>query len=330
MTLKEKLLNLGILEDNEYLNKYCVLIESNRETKMERFKTQRHHIVPRCYYKNKGLKVDNSKDNLVNLLYKEHILAHCYLSMCAKEPWFKYANLISIYKIFGSVKQYKGIEEKALFEQLEEVQQAYQQGRETLYEFNPMFDDNLKLNHDAKMRTEETRNKISNTMKHKAEVGELFDSKHRENLSKAQKDMVYIYKDNKISRIHNKDLDMYLSQGWAKYEKRSYAQRCGREMMTPKENVPMFATRNNSCYCILNSGERYDFESIRNATIWWFNTFHPFGDKYAECTLQRKIKASARGEQITYLAKCNSSKKHEAKDNEVKIINNIKWYINKN
>ena len=45
MTLKEKLLVLDLVVDNEYLDKYVELIESNRETKREKFKTQKHHII---------------------------------------------------------------------------------------------------------------------------------------------------------------------------------------------------------------------------------------------------------------------------------------------
>lgn len=33
--LKEKLLGLGVFEDNEYLDFYCNLIENNRNTKRE-------------------------------------------------------------------------------------------------------------------------------------------------------------------------------------------------------------------------------------------------------------------------------------------------------
>ena len=44
--LKEKLLSLGIVEDNEYLDFYCTLIENNRDTKREKYKTQKHHIIP--------------------------------------------------------------------------------------------------------------------------------------------------------------------------------------------------------------------------------------------------------------------------------------------
>lgn len=90
--LKQKLLDLNIFEDNEYLDKYVELIESNRETKKERFKTDKHHIIPRCYFHLNKIKIDNSKENLVNLLYKDHVLAHYYLVLCSSNDYIKYSN----------------------------------------------------------------------------------------------------------------------------------------------------------------------------------------------------------------------------------------------
>lgn len=82
--LKEKLLNTGMINDNEYLDLYVSLIYNNRFTKSQKNKTQIHHIIPRCYYKLVGQEIDNSDDNLVVLLYKDHVLAHYYLSLCSE------------------------------------------------------------------------------------------------------------------------------------------------------------------------------------------------------------------------------------------------------
>ena len=80
--LKEKLLSLGVFLDNEYLDFYCTLIVDNKSTAIEKFKTQKHHIIPKTYYKLNSLNIDNSCDNIVNLLYSDHILAHYYLCLC--------------------------------------------------------------------------------------------------------------------------------------------------------------------------------------------------------------------------------------------------------
>ena len=42
------------------------------------------------------------------------------------------------------------------------------------------------------------------------------------------------------------------------------------------------------CYCIDND-ERHDFRNYKEAGIWWYHKYHPFGDKYSQATYQRKI-----------------------------------------
>ncbi len=42
------------------------------------------------------------------------------------------------------------------------------------------------------------------------------------------------------------------------------------------------------CYCVDN-GVRIDFRNYKEAGIWWYNTYHPFGEKYSQATYQRKI-----------------------------------------
>ena len=104
MALKEKLLSLGIVENNEYLDKYVELIESNRETKREKFKTQKHHIIPKYYYKTNHLVVDNSKSNVVEVSYKNHILLHYYLALCSIDiyKYKSYHSFLYLYKIINN------------------------------------------------------------------------------------------------------------------------------------------------------------------------------------------------------------------------------------
>ena len=82
MSLKEKLLSLKLVVDNEYLDKYVELIESNKDTERKKFETHKHHIIPKFYYRNNNLVIDNSKNNIVNLTLKDHILAHYMLIKC--------------------------------------------------------------------------------------------------------------------------------------------------------------------------------------------------------------------------------------------------------
>lgn len=82
MCLKEKFLNLEGFIDNEYLDFYCNLVEDNLHTEKQKYVTQKHHIIPRCYFKLKSLPENNSADNLINISYKNHLLLHYYLCLC--------------------------------------------------------------------------------------------------------------------------------------------------------------------------------------------------------------------------------------------------------
>lgn len=264
--LKIKLLNTELFIDNEYLQMYCDLIELNYNTEKIKYKTQSHHILPRCYFKMIDKEVDNSKDNLVNLLLKDHVLAHCYLVLASKENIFKYYNRVALYRIINHFN-YSNI--KDLMNNLDEVQLAYESSREIAVKYNPMNVDKYKKEHDEKMRSDSTRKAISEGMK-KYRSTHPFTEEHRKNLSKS------------AMGNHN----------WGTGD-----------------------TRSIGCYCILNTGERFDFHSYKDAGIWWYENFNPFKVPYAQVTFQRKIISSIKGENITY-----------GRGENKMYINNIKWY----
>lgn len=110
---------------NIYLDKYIDLILSNRETAAKKFQTQKHHVIPVCFFKLAGIPVDNSANNTVNLLYKDHVLAHYYLSLCT-EGRFKYNNIASIQHLMGmrgKIEEYKELLDE---EFLDDLQTLYQ------------------------------------------------------------------------------------------------------------------------------------------------------------------------------------------------------------
>ena len=96
--LKEKLLGLGMFEDNEFLDLYCSLIEQNIGNVKIKNETERHHIIPRRVFKILNLPYKASsknsivnKNNIIHLSYKNHLLAHYYLCFCAKNEYKKIA-----------------------------------------------------------------------------------------------------------------------------------------------------------------------------------------------------------------------------------------------
>lgn len=122
--LKQKMLNTNNFIDNEYLDLYINLILKNEYTPVIKFKTQRHHILPRSFFKLNNLPLDDSNSNVVNLFYKDHVLAHYYLSLCTFDK-LKYANQNAIYHVLGNSNYLKNPNydvEKALLMNLDKWQ----------------------------------------------------------------------------------------------------------------------------------------------------------------------------------------------------------------
>ena len=89
--VKSKLLELGYI-DNEWLDKYLGMLEINLSTSRDRKRTQAHHAIPvnsywiseEPYNRQAALKLARADDRNfeVHLLYKDHLLAHSYLTLC--------------------------------------------------------------------------------------------------------------------------------------------------------------------------------------------------------------------------------------------------------
>lgn len=99
----EKLKTLDLFDKQEFLEKYIDLIKSNLNNQPIKGQTQSHHIIPRGYYKILGIEVDNSKENLINLKYSDHILAHWYLYKASKKGPFKNSNLYALFYMLNTL-----------------------------------------------------------------------------------------------------------------------------------------------------------------------------------------------------------------------------------
>jgi group I intron endonuclease len=230
---------------------------------------------------------------------------------------------------------------------------------------NPMDSDIVKAKHDAIMRSDEVRNKISVSLKNYKQKYGISDT-HRKRLSEAQHNRRCFIKDGKITYASLDDeqkVEKLLAEGWRFFTENPKPQRRqspktndvglnwaesplilirGHEITrTHSENrqridelladgwqvydskamkateANPFATRSLSCYCILDTGERFDFRSIWDAGKWWYTNYRPFGDVYSTATYQRKIEASIAGKEIVF-----GNKTHKC----YKKITNIKWY----
>lgn len=146
---KEFLIKNEFVYDGYYLAKYFSIMESNLTTPKVMHETQKHHIVPKCVFNYMGKQVDNSESNLVNLKYTDHILAHYYLCMCAKEQRFLSANTLSIRYVLNGKK----LCDFSLDEiDVEELNKKYSDAREYVYNVTHTQDACKKIQESLKGR----------------------------------------------------------------------------------------------------------------------------------------------------------------------------------
>ena len=102
--LKNKLLATGYFIENEALYEYIMLISTNKTTEPN-YNTQTHHIIPKSYFKALHLAINNNIDNLVTLLYKDHVKAH-WLLFCCTTGFLKKQSAMAFRKMVNYEKDF--------------------------------------------------------------------------------------------------------------------------------------------------------------------------------------------------------------------------------
>ena len=203
--IREALKKFSQIDDNKYLELYCDLISKNLTKKQEKYKTQSHHIIPKSLYKINNLEMDNSRNNVVNLLYKDHILAHYYLCLCSLDPLFRYYMFISIHYI-------KGIDSINVSDEIDDFVKSLDE-YQVLYEENIKYHGRLSSERNKGFKfSEESRKKISEAMK------------------KEKQDMIPVYivgDDSSYKFIHRDELDNYISLGYVRGRPKSISNKIG-------------------------------------------------------------------------------------------------------
>ena len=148
-TLKDKLLKTNVFQKNKYFDLYCNLILDNFKTTKQKGVTQKHHIIPKYYYIYNKLSINNTVDNVVNLKYSDHVLAHKYLLYCTSDY---------LYKAMGS----------AFF---------FIIGNSNC--FNNFSDDSLDILQQDYEEAIKARNKIYDSIEYKNKIKEKFKNQHK-------------------------------------------------------------------------------------------------------------------------------------------------------
>lgn len=183
---RDYLLDLDYFIDNEYFDAYIKLLELNKDREFITCQTNSHHIVPRHYFLDRNMHIDNSIDNKINLLYKDHMLAHMYLSACTQGR-DRYRNLYAISYMSG--QRYASKTDIDYVKQnLDNYQELYQEAI------------NAAPNHwKGKRRSELTCKKMSAAKKGK---------------TSSVKGKIWINDGNINKAINHSELNNYLSAGW--------------------------------------------------------------------------------------------------------------------
>ena len=114
---------------NEWYDKYKDLIESNKDQVHIKFKTQKHHIIPNCYFKRNHLPTNNSKENKICLYFKDHILAHVYLTYCMRDANLRGCNLLAVNKLLGMTES-KWVDNNSIEDyDLNLIQKCYEENK---------------------------------------------------------------------------------------------------------------------------------------------------------------------------------------------------------
>ena len=200
--LKNKLLSIDVFENNEFLDKYCELICKNRNTQKECGITEKHHIIPRLYFLANNLRVDNSKNNLVNLTYKDHILAHYYLCLFVRDELIL-SKAIYAFMMLTNIKKFPDTEQDML-QHLDAYDNIKRDWINRLQ--NKMIGNQCAK---GNVLTEETKRQMS-----ESRMGHPTSPSTKRKLSNAHKNKKCIHKDDKYLFVSQEQLDEYLMDGW--------------------------------------------------------------------------------------------------------------------
>ena len=188
MYSKDYLLSTGYFINNQYFDMYYDLLLSNVSTEFVPCETNSHHVLPRHYFVDNDLTIDSSDNNKVNLLYKDHMLAHMYMSACT-EGRNRYRNLYAI--TFMSGQQYASDED---IEYVKDNLDNYQELYRAAIDAAP--------NHwKGRKRPESTRKKMSKA--HKGTPSPV-------------KGKVWVNNGIVNRAIQSNEIQSYLSDGWIK------------------------------------------------------------------------------------------------------------------
>lgn len=266
MTLKDKLLNTKAFINNAQLDSYIsIIIKQTNNSKY----TEKHHIIPRSYFKINKQKIDNSSDNIVRLSYLDHILAHYYLSFCTTGK-LKQANISAFIMLV----------ETGISILTEDEIQAIKHIKEY-----------AAIKEQVKLIRQQQCSKVGKLEKTKA---------HRQALSKARdlhsttagKKSIYNKELNKVKFVTEEDIQNYINNGWVvggKPLSKEAKEKIGRsnsialkgKAHQPHENNQLWSGLTYNRVMCVETGQIFD--NIKLAEKWLESTVGITGSQIKNC-----------------------------------------------
>lgn len=242
MKLKDKLLQYNLVKDNDYLIKYVELIENNLTNDFEKFSMHRHHIIPKYYFKYNNLDCDNTRENIVNLRYSDHILAHFYLFKCSSNTYYEFCNAEALLKFIHVLPKDESeilknkvdldaveIRRRQLFSEQFKGHAVTDTTRYKISQSNKLtrLHNKYKYIHKGDIETCVPEVLLTEYLNNGWEIGvkrklsawnkglKLNNNETKALQRKAKLGKIHVHKDNKDKLIDKNLIDDYLSNGWS-------------------------------------------------------------------------------------------------------------------
>lgn len=271
---------ISFFNRNEYFDQYLQLISENLNTPMIKGKTERHHVIPLIIYQlNSGvncsrkeaeiMSVQQDANFTVNMMYKDHVLAHYYLALCCADRYK--SSLLKAFSLmtFNKYRFLDEVDKKQFLEELDNYQELFEEFIIRIRE--------QSLNRPLKT---ETKEKIS-----KALLGQkkgCFNEKHKKALKNARdfhsttkgKKSIYSKELDKVKFVSEEELERYLENGWQlgsrplSKEAKEKISKSNSITLKGKAKIKNHGLENNKVMCI---EEGLIFNNLTEAKAWLFN-----------------------------------------------------------
>lgn len=248
--LKLKLLATDYFEDTDFLDKYVNLIFINQHTLKDSLRTQSHHIIPRCLAEALGQEVDNSTNNLVNLLYRDHILAHYYLMRASKNQSFRANMAYSVQFVIAAVIDKT---EAEILKELPQVQECYEIMQQAKLTYKHSDEAKAKLAISTSGRVHISRNGTNKNVK----IDELQNwldqgwvRGWQANYRASNRQKIGIIFEGKNKYINPTDLDYYLANGAVIGGKKHKVPRADKGQKRSPESIAKLTQNRRGLICV--------------------------------------------------------------------------------